>query len=61
MVTFDATGRTMVTGGIDGSIAVWNVDPDRAEHQACALAGRALTRDEWRRYLGERAYDPACE
>jgi hypothetical protein len=28
--------------------------------RACALAGRALTRDEWARYLPDRPYEPAC-
>jgi hypothetical protein len=27
---------------------------------ACAIVGRDLTRDEWRRYLPERPYRPTC-
>jgi len=27
---------------------------------ACRLAGRALSRDEWQRYLPDQAYQPAC-
>ncbi len=59
-VAFDATGRNLVTGGTDGEIVVWEVDPDRWVELACAVAGRTLSRDEWHRYLAGRAYDPAC-
>ena len=60
-IGFDATGRTLVTGGADGEVVVWEVDPDRWVEIACELAGRTLTRDEWSRYLGDRAYDPPCQ
>jgi WD40 repeat protein/DNA-binding SARP family transcriptional activator len=59
-VSFDPTGRNLVTGGDDGEVVVWQADPNRWVELGCDLAGRTLSRDEWRRYLGDRAYDPAC-
>jgi WD40 repeat protein/DNA-binding SARP family transcriptional activator len=59
-VAFDRTGRNLVTGGDDGEVIVWQADPDRWVAVACGIAGRTLSRDEWRRYLGGRAYDPGC-
>ena len=55
---FDATGRNLITGGDDGEVVVWEIDPDRWVELACDLAGRTLSRDEWRRYLGDRALRP---
>ena len=31
------------------------------ERQACAVAGRTLTKDEWAQYLPGRGYHPACK
>jgi hypothetical protein len=59
-VSFDPTGRNLFTGGDDGEVVVWHADPDRWVALACDLAGRTLSRDEWRRYLGDRSYDPGC-
>ncbi|MFL5951769.1 MAG: BTAD domain-containing putative transcriptional regulator [Gaiellaceae bacterium] len=39
---------------------VWNVDPVAWEAQACRVAHRDLTREEWNDFLGERAYRPVC-
>jgi WD40 repeat protein len=40
---------------------IWNVNPTAWEAQACRTAHRELTREEWRAFLGQRAYRPACE
>jgi hypothetical protein len=34
--------------------------PDAWEHQACAIAGRNLTRAEWRQFLGDGDYRETC-
>ncbi len=36
------------------------LDPSRWLDQACAVAGRNLTRDEWARYLPSRPYHRTC-
>ena len=38
----------------------WDVRPTSWARQACAVAGRRLTRPEWKDALPDRAYDPAC-
>ena len=38
----------------------WDVRPSSWARQACAVAGRQLTRSEWEDALPDRAYDPAC-
>ena len=38
----------------------WDVRPSACERQACAVAGRRLTRAEWHETLPERPYAPAC-
>jgi WD40 repeat protein/DNA-binding SARP family transcriptional activator len=38
----------------------WNVRPSSWSQRACAVAGRRLTRAEWRDALPGRAYAPAC-
>ena len=44
----------------DGLVYRWDVRADSWARHACAVAGRSLTRDEWRDALPERDYDPAC-
>jgi WD40 repeat protein/DNA-binding SARP family transcriptional activator/ABC-type cobalamin/Fe3+-siderophores transport system ATPase subunit len=38
----------------------WDVRPSSWARHACAVAGRRLTRSEWKDALPERNYDPAC-
>ena len=39
---------------------MWNVDPSLWIRTACAIAGRNLTRAEWRQYLPDRPYRVTC-
>ena len=44
----------------EGVPAVWDLDPDRWEANACRLAGRNLTRAEWEQYLPGRPHEKTC-
>jgi hypothetical protein len=44
----------------EGEGFAWDVTLDGWERQACAVAGRDLTRDEWEEFLPERPYEPVC-
>jgi WD40 repeat protein len=46
---------------INSEVRVWDLDPASWRARACDLAGRNLTREEWRRYLGEEEpYRATC-
>jgi DNA-binding SARP family transcriptional activator/WD40 repeat protein len=38
----------------------WSMDPTDWVEQACAVAGRTFTREEWAQYLPDRPYRPVC-
>jgi WD40 repeat protein len=38
----------------------WDLDPARWAEQACTVANRTLTESEWRLFLGDAPYEPAC-
>jgi hypothetical protein len=40
---------------------LWDTDPALWKQRACTVAGRTLTRDEWRELLPGRSYRPACQ
>jgi WD40 repeat protein len=54
-------GRELPAAYGDGHIVMWDVDPASWQQRACALAGRNLTHDEWRQYLGSRPYEKTCQ
>ena len=43
-----------------GKLYRWDLDPRRWADQACLVANRTLTRSEWRSFLPDLPYDPAC-
>jgi WD40 repeat protein/class 3 adenylate cyclase len=57
---FTPDGKTVLAVWEDGIGRAWSVDPERWRRQACAVAGRPLTREEWRDFLPNRPYAPAC-
>ncbi len=59
-VTFSADGHTILVAGDDGRLLRWPVAVDRWVDAACRLAGRELTREEWRSHLGDRPYQRVC-
>ncbi len=60
MLDLSADGRQLLLTLANGEGAVFDVDPESWARRACALANRALTREEWERYLPGRPYAPAC-
>jgi class 3 adenylate cyclase/WD40 repeat protein len=50
----------LMTGGYDGSVVSWDLEPSSWLATACRLAGRDLTEAEWRQYLPDRPYRRTC-
>jgi WD40 repeat protein len=53
-------GKAIVAGYTDGLVISWSLDVDRWRSLACAIANRALTENEWRRFVGDTPYRPYC-
>ena len=53
-------GLLMLALNAGGRAYVWDIRPASLVRQACAVAGRRLTRAEWAAFLPGRAYAPAC-
>lgn len=56
----DAEGTTAIIGTTEGTAVVWDVDAERWEDLACAIAGRNLTPTEWQHYLTGHPYRATC-
>jgi WD40 repeat protein len=57
---FSPDGRQLVTVYANGRGFVWDVTRARWLEHACEVAGRGLTRMEWRALVPGRRYDPVC-
>ena len=50
--TMRPDGLAMAVGGGERGIAIWDLDPTHWATATCRLAGRNLTAEEWKTYLG---------
>ena len=57
---FSADNSSLMLAGTEGSVFAWDLAPRSWLATACRLAGRELTEQEWRSYLGERPYVRVC-
>jgi WD40 repeat protein/class 3 adenylate cyclase/tRNA A-37 threonylcarbamoyl transferase component Bud32/energy-coupling factor transporter ATP-binding protein EcfA2 len=58
---FSPDGKLLAVAGVPNLAMVWNVDPAVWRKRACEVAGRNLTREEWRLYRPEgTAYRATC-
>ena len=57
---FTADGAYLLAMTDTGRAYRWDIRPATLERQACAVAGRTLTRAEWADALPGRPYAPAC-
>jgi hypothetical protein len=59
-VAFNPDGQTLASGSNDRTIRFWSPDTRPWPTLVCDRAGRNLTRDEWRQYLGDGPYHKTC-
>ena len=57
---FTPDGSRIVVVYSNGQAFVWPATWQVWAAHACAVAGRAFTRGEWRTFVGDRPYEPAC-
>jgi len=61
-VAFSADGETLASGGSEHPVLLWRIDDEDWPSRACTFATRNLTREEWRRYIGDALpYQPVCK
>ncbi len=60
LMDLSSDGHQLLVTTDDGRGFIWEVDPASWPERACALANRALTRDEWETFLPGLPYEPAC-
>lgn len=57
---FTPDGRRLYTLGDSGAMTRWEVSPDAWSRRACRVAGRDLTRAEWKELVPDQEYRPVC-
>jgi WD40 repeat protein len=58
---FGPDGRTLAAGAGEQAAFLWDVDATSWKRRLCAIASRALTKDEWNTYLPGWPYTPICD
>jgi WD40 repeat protein len=57
---FTPDGRYLISNDFDGDVVSLNMNTADWLTQACQMAGRNLTADEWSQYLGDSPYHTTC-
>ena len=59
-VAYTPDGRYLFSAYADGTAYRWPVTVGAWQEQACRVAGRNFTREEWRRFVTGRSYEQVC-
>ncbi|MEU8376521.1 hypothetical protein AB0C22_25840 [Micromonospora sp. NPDC048894] len=59
-VNFHPSGSLITAASTDGTIRLWETDPQRAAEAIGSTMGEPITRAEWEQYLSSIPYHPPC-
>jgi WD40 repeat protein len=59
-LAFSPDGKTLVLGGWDGNVILWDVGMVSWQARACTLAGRNFTQSEWAKFFPGEPYRKTC-
>jgi WD40 repeat protein/serine/threonine protein kinase len=59
-VAFSNDSQTLVSAAFDGTILLWDIDPDHWRTMVCRIANRDLSLSEWQRFFGDEPQRPTC-
>jgi hypothetical protein len=59
-VGYTPDGRYLFSAFADGTAYRWPVTVGAWQDQACRVAGRNFTHEEWRRFVAGRSYERVC-
>ena len=60
-MAFSPDGKMLATANPEGAIRLWNVAfPHDLLRRVCAIAGQAMTREQWDTYVSTQSFEPIC-
>ena len=59
-VAFSPDNASLASASLDGTIILWNVNPQSWAVLACQKAGRNFTITEWAKYFPSEDYHKTC-
>ena len=60
-LAFDCDARRLAVVGASAVVSIWDLDWKAWVAAACRVAGRSLSPDEWRQFVGDEPYRSTCE
>ena len=59
-VAFSPDGKSLISGGVNNSVTLWDLDPHSWLEKSCQRVRRNFTTTEWERYFPGEEYRATC-